>query len=367
MSPLQSTVRTGDIAPNRRNAIANESENTAMIFKPKALSLVSTLPMDELVQDKKNCRKIGPCGVGEKAIYLNSFYFDRRYYIPFSTITRVYKRVALSKGGFTGKGMFGSMPYLVVEYDDGQEKQCNFKYEEKVDQLVDYVGKKHPEIKLLSKKGEKIVRDKQRKLAEKKARIANAACQDQIQALDAAAAYLEQKSELGIEMNAAAKAKRVYDRSNPAYKWVALFIIIMAIAAAAFGVFTLVTKSGDNGLYFLLFGMAGIFLFAGSRVLPTAKNNRKAIEKRLADSVAATQEYVNAYGSEFPVPAHYAHAGVLRWMIEILADNRAQSIPQALKQLKIDLQKLNADVTVDQDDFDRIMAIKPLFVIRDYE
>lgn len=338
-----------------------------MIFKPKALSLVSTLPDDELAKDKKNCKKIGPCGVGEKAIYLNSFYFDRRYYVPFSTITRVYKRVALSKGGFTGKGVFGSMPYLVVEFDDGQEKQCNFKYEEKVDQVVDYVGKHHPEIKLLSKKGEKVLREKQRKLAEKKARLENAAAKEQIQQLDAAAAYLEQKAELGIEMNAAAKAKRVYDHSKPAYKWVALAILLFAAAAAAFGLYTLVTKSGDNGLYFLLFGMAGVFLFAGTHVLPTAKNNRKAIEKRLADAYAATEEYVNAYGSEFPVPTRYAHPGVLRWMIDILAENRAQSVPQALKQLKIDLKKLNANVTVDQDQFDEIMAIKPLFLVHDYE
>lgn len=338
-----------------------------MIFKPKALSLVSTLPDAELVADKKQCRKIGPVGVGEKAMYLNSFYFDRRYYVPFSTITRVYKRVAMSKGGFTGKGVFGSMPYLVVEFDDGQEKQCNFKYEEKVDQVVDYVGKHHPEIKLLSKAGEKVVREKQRKLAEKKARLENAAAKEQIQVLDAAAAYLEQKAELGIEMNAAAKAKRVYDHSNPAYKWVALAIFLFAIAAAAFGAYTLITKSGDNGLYFLLFGMAAIFLFASSRVLPTAKNNRKAVEKRLADAYAANEEYVKAYGSEFPVPAHYAHVGVLRWMIDILAENRAQTVPQALSQLKIDLKKLNANVTVDEDQFEEIMAIKPLFLVRDYE
>lgn len=338
-----------------------------MIFKPKALSLVSTLPEAEMVQDRKKCRKIGPVGVGEKAMYLNSFYFDRRYYVPFSTITRVYKRVAMSKGGFTGKGVFGSMPYLVVEFDDGREKQCNFKYEEKVDQVVDYVGKHHPEIKLLSKAGEKVVREKQRKLAEKKARLENAAAKEQIQVLDAAAEYLEKNPELGREMNAAAKAKRVYERSNPAYKWVALFIFLMAIAAAVFGAYTLIMRSGDNGLYFLLFGMAAIFLFASARVLPTAKNNRKAIEKRLANSIEATEKYIGGYGSEFPVPAHYAHPGVLRWMIDILAENRAQTVSQALNQLKIDLKKLNADVTVDQDQFEEIMAIKPLFLVHDYE
>ena len=337
-----------------------------MIFKPKALS-AHTLSDAELAQDKKACKKIGPCGVGEKALYLNSFYFDRRYYVPFDSITRVYKRVAMSKGGFTGKGVFGSMPYLVVEFDNGREKQCNFKFEEKVDQLVEYVGQRHPEIKLLSKAGEKLVRAKARKLSEKKARLENAAAKAEIQQLEACAAYLEQRPELARELTAAAKAKRVYDRSNPAYKWVALFIMLAGIAALAYGIYTLVTRSGDNGLYFMLFGLAAVFLFSSANVLPTARNNRKSIEKRLADAIAAVEQHVSGYGSEFPVPARYAHPGVLRWMIDILAENRAQSVPQALNQLKIDLKKLNANVTVDQDQFEEIMAIKPLFLVHDYE
>ena len=83
------------------------------MFKPQRLGTV-TIPDAELTTDKKNCKKIGPCGVGEKAIYLNSFYFDRRYYIPISSIERIFKRIAMSKGGFTGKGAFGTLSYLVV-------------------------------------------------------------------------------------------------------------------------------------------------------------------------------------------------------------------------------------------------------------
>ena len=103
-----------------------------MIFKPHPLS-ISHLNPQELETDRKACRKIGPCGVGKKAIYLNSFYIDRCYYIPFTAVRRVFKRVAMSKGGFSGRGVFASIPYLVVEYDDGQQKQCNFKYENQVD------------------------------------------------------------------------------------------------------------------------------------------------------------------------------------------------------------------------------------------
>ena len=52
-----------------------------MIFRPAQLGMAK-LDRLELEQDKKACRKIGPCGVGKKALYLNSFYIDRRYYPP---------------------------------------------------------------------------------------------------------------------------------------------------------------------------------------------------------------------------------------------------------------------------------------------
>ena len=107
-----------------------------MIFKPAQLGMAKLDPQ-ELEADKKACRKIGPCGVGKKALYLNSFYIDRRYYLPYGSITRVFKRVAMSQGGFTGKGMFASMAYLVVEYDGGKQKQCNFKDERDVDALLE--------------------------------------------------------------------------------------------------------------------------------------------------------------------------------------------------------------------------------------
>ena len=99
-----------------------------MLFHPAQLGLAH-LDKATLEADKKACKKIGPCGVGKKALYLNSFYIDRRYYLPYGSISRVFKRVAMSEGGFSGKGMFASMAYLVVEYDGGKQKQCNFKDE----------------------------------------------------------------------------------------------------------------------------------------------------------------------------------------------------------------------------------------------
>ena len=46
-----------------------------MIFRPAQLGMAK-LDRLELEQDKKACRKIGPCGVGKKALYLNSL--DRK-------------------------------------------------------------------------------------------------------------------------------------------------------------------------------------------------------------------------------------------------------------------------------------------------
>ena len=125
---------------------------TAMIFAPARLGSV-TLDNETLAADKKGCRRFGPCGVGEKALYLNSFFIDRHYYVALSSVRRVFKRVAMSKGGFTGKGAFGSIPYLVVEYDGG-EKQCNFKHEEDVDNLLAHLARVCPDLPLQSRKVE---------------------------------------------------------------------------------------------------------------------------------------------------------------------------------------------------------------------
>lgn len=43
-----------------------------MIFAPSPVGN-GRLTRVELEKDKRECKKIGPCGVGEKALYLNSF------------------------------------------------------------------------------------------------------------------------------------------------------------------------------------------------------------------------------------------------------------------------------------------------------
>ena len=338
-----------------------------MLIRPKQLGKES-ISADALAADKKRCRKIGPCGVGKEALYLNSFYFDRVYYLPIRSVRRIYKRVAMSRGGFTGRGLFASVPYLVVEYDDGKEKQCNFKFEEKVDQLITYFHGVHPEIPIYSKEAEKKLKEKKKALEEKQRKLEKAAAKEDIRKLQKSADYLEQKAELYRNLSRTAHQKRVNDRSNPAYRQVALFIVLMGVASALYGVFNLVQGAGGS-VYFLLFGLAAIFLFSGANVLPTRRNNKRVVQRELDDAVEQMESYLKAFPPDFPfpVPARYAHPRVLLWMQEILADKRAKDIPEALEVLKEDLKKLNADVTVEQETYEAVMAIKPMFLVHEYK
>lgn len=130
-----------------------------MIFAPVRLGETS-LNAEAVAADKKSCKRFGPCGVGKEALFLNSYFIDRRYYVAFSSVRRVFKRVAMSQGGFSGKGVFGAIPYLVVQYDGGKEKQCTFKREEDVDAMLAYIGEVHPEIPTLSVGGEQRLEQK---------------------------------------------------------------------------------------------------------------------------------------------------------------------------------------------------------------
>lgn len=319
----------------------------------------------EVKEDKRSCRRIGPAGIGKKYLFLNSFYFDRVYYVPISSVKRVYKRVAMSKGGFTGRGVFASIPYLVVEYENGQEKQCNFKFEEKVDQFVDVFHQEHPEIPVHSMAAEKKLKEKEQRLAARFLKNLPKEVTDEVKRLDIARKFLLERPDLYTELSAASKAYRINQRSNPAYKWVALAIVLMGAGAAVFGIVSLLTHRGGMSLYFLLFGMAAVFLFSGANVLPTRKNNRRYIQNRLKDSEKAMEAYIQSYPN-FPVPAGYAHPGVLEWMSELLREGKASTASEALEVLKKELQALNSTVTVEQEEYDRIMAVKPLFLVREY-
>ena len=338
-----------------------------MLFKPAQLGLARLDPA-ELVADRKACKKIGPCGVGKKALYLNSFYIDRRYYLPYTSITRVFKRVAMSAGGFTGKGMFASMAYLVVEYDGGKQKQCNFKDERDVDTLLALLAKEQPQIKLLSAAGEQVLEKKEAEKAARKLPELSKDAQHSLTVLKKAKEYLEAKPEIAEELSAAERRKRAQLKSKPVYKYVALIISLFGVVAAAYGIHSLLTHNGNYGIYFALFGFAAIFLFSSYNMMPTARNNNSAIMKRAEKAEAAMADYLKPYPhGTFPVPSQYAHPVVLKQMMDAVEEGRAVTVPEALEAVKNRLREVNADVQVEQEEYDEIVQIKAMFLNHDYQ
>lgn len=333
-----------------------------MSFAPVRLGN-TVLEAETAAADRKSCRRFGPCGVGEKALYLNDLLIDRHFYVAFGSVRRVFKRVAMSQGGFSGKGAFGSIPYLVVQYDDGQEKQCTFKREEDVDELLAYLGQVHPEIPRLSVGGEQRLAKKAQQEASRYLKELTPQAQSVREELERARKFLSGYPELTAQLAAAAKAKRINEHTNPAYRWVALAIVLAGAAALVYGIISW-RGGSDFGVYFALFGFAAVFFFSGAHVLPTAKYNRRAVERAWDEAQAAM---ANVLPEDFPLPARYAHPIVLDRMIRILREGRAQSKEEALDVLKANLRALTADVQVEQEEHDEVVVIKPLFLVSDYQ
>ena len=283
-----------------------------MIFKPVQLGR-EALDRNTLIADRKSCKRFGPCGVGGRALYLSSFYLNCRYYLPWSGVTRVFKRVAMSKGGFSHKGIFASIPYLVVEYDGGEEKQCTYKYEEQVDQLLACLKRTHPEIKQVSAAAEE-------RLAEREQPPKPELTQDAVDALRVlkeAKAVLEKRSDLYLELSKSARAKRQ------------------------------------------------LFLKAAQRRGGAVKAKEQPILDRAKQAQKEMEQFLSGY-ENFPLPARYAHPVVLRRMERVIEAGRAVTPEQALEAVKADLKPLNSSVEVSQEEHDEVVAVKAMFLNEDY-
>lgn len=337
-----------------------------MLLLPSALS-VQTLDRTTLKEDADNCVKGDPCGAGKLALYLGGFVFDRRRYVPYTAISRVYKQVAMSKGGFTGRGLFGSIPYLVVEYDGGKVFKSRGKWEEDIDRVLDRVHQLHPEIPIHSVSAEKKIEEERAEIRRRLADHISPAAEETVKEIEKAEKYILERPDLYRTLQYAGKAKRANMIANPFYKWAALAIVILSAVAAAFGLYTMYTGTGDFGVYFLCFGMAFILLFSGANVLPTRRNNEKYVTNRLHDAYHAIEAYLHDYDGTFPTPSRYAHPLSLRRMKRNVLEGRAESAEEALNVMKDDFRKVNNTMTVYQFEYDEIVAIKPLMLVEDYK
>lgn len=334
------------------------------LFTPTPLSR-EQFDRIHLEKDMESLVKFGPSGVSDEAVYINSYFRDRKYYIPFSAVSRIYKRVAMSKGGFTGKGAFASQAYIVVEYDDGEERKALFKREEEVDRMLLHISKKHPEIRTLSLNGERRL-EKRRKEEEKRyLKTLSLEAENSIKEIDNEISYLQKREELSIALSAAAKRLRAARLSKKSLKFVATVIVVLGLVSLLYGISSLLENGFSDAIYFTLFGLAAVFLFSGLSVIPTGRNNTRVLEKSLSEAEKALEEYTKAFPS-FSVPYYYAHPAVLERIKRVIREGKAEDIDTAFSIMKDELKKIDSSVTVSEEEYEEIVAIKPMFLLRDY-
>lgn len=334
-----------------------------MIFKPKPIGR-QTLDDRSLEEDRKNCKIIGPCGIGREALYLNSFYFSRRYYVRIGEVARVFKRIAMSRGGFTKRGPFGALPYLVVVLKSGEEKQCKFKKEEDVDRFLEEIARIRPSMPLHSREAEKKLRREQ---AEEEARYKkdlSKAARASIDALRKDQDFLEERPSLYRRLAYTAKEKRIIDNIDPTYQIFAGILAAASIVAMVFGVYALVARK-NGAIYFLLFGAAFLLLIISSGILPLGRRNKRAAQREVDEAVERMKDYL-ASAPAFFLPPQYAHPVVIRRMIRVIREGRCETREDAFELMKQDLKALNSSVTVSQREYDEVVLVKPMFLVHDY-
>lgn len=326
---------------------------------------IGTKYLDEktLREDKISCRKFGSCGAGREAMYLNSRFIDRRYYILWSEVGRVYKRVAMSEGGFTGKGVFGSLPFLVVEYN-GTEREFPFKFEADVDRMLAYIEQEHPGIPIHSVTAQKKLAKSE---AEEKTRYVKnlePSAAEYVKALEADAAFLRERPSLYDAVASAAKQKRIIDNMPASYRLAGTLIAFGGIIAVLYGLFKFINHA-NTGIYFLIGGGAAFFMALSTNTLPSRYNSKQKAQEDWLASVNAMRDYL-CERPEFFLPAHYAHPVAIARTVRVIREGRASDVEEAFDIMKEDLKALDSSVTVSQKEYDEIVEVKPMFLAADY-
>ena len=319
------------------------------------------LDKEILKKDKREAKHIGPVGIGEKALYLNSFYIDRMYYIPIEAIERVYKRVAMSKGGFSGRGMFASLSYLVVEYDGGKEKACLIRKEWKLDEALSEIRKRFPNLPTMSKRAEEKLRSEEE---EEKAKLLPKLSEEAEKAvfeIEEADKILQEREELYKNLALQAKQERMVQSTNPYYRyfaWLLFFGGLLCLLSA--GVFY---KNGDQSHAIVLFGFFLMLFLVGFRVRPTGRQNKEEVEREYEEAIRKMKD---SLPKDFPLPAQYAHPLCLLWMKQDILEGKAETFSSSYELLKKELKELDSTKEVTQKVYDRLIVIKPMFLAHGY-
>ncbi len=332
-----------------------------MSVKPLSAAV---LPQDQVKQDRKKCRKFDQCGVGELAVYVPSKTMPRAYYIPFESLERVYKRVAVSPG--SGKAFLTPVLYVVFQYDGGKEEQVYYKYLKEADALFDDLEKTHPSLPLISEKNEQKKRESEEEEERIRTKELSRPVQNQVRILESARELLGMRPALYKELAGTAAFKRKIDNIKPMYQMIVLCVMIAGAVCAVIGGVVYRTVNSSVGIMLLLIGAAAMFLMVNSKILPTPKKNRKHAQQ-LYDEALQAMKISLRKTQDFPLPPRYAHPYVCDRMIRIIRTERAETVDQALEVLKADLKAADSSVQLSGDEYKQVVTIKPLFLVQNYE
>lgn len=322
------------------------------------------LDPEEVRNDRKKCRKFDQCGLGSKCIYMGSTMHPRHYYIPYSAVTNVFKRVGASNPD--GKGFLAPVLFIVVRYDDGKEQECSFRYLQDADKMLDDLEQNHPEIPLLSPEG--LRKKAEREAAEARIQendLSDTARRSQ-KILEDARWEVHKRPGVYEKLADMAKLKRHADLMKPWVKYAAVGMLAGGIVLLAAGFILMRSSARGPGVIIALLGVMLLFLAGNSKGLPNKINNRKRRDKEYQEALASMKNALKHY-KDFPIPYCYAHPYTFDRMIRIIQEQRAETVEDALAVLKADLKSMDSSVALSGDDFKQVVTIKPLFTVQDYQ
>ncbi len=335
-----------------------------MIIAPFAAG-EKKLSRKEIAEDLKSSFKSWTCADGEKCLYLSALSFSYRRYVLWEEVDRVFKRVAMSAGGFSGKGSFASLAYFVAQLKNGRKISCYFKYESDVDKLLKHIEENHPGLPVHSRESQEKLDAAAQKRKELASKEISGTAEKNIELLKESIDFLEEKRVVYKALSYAASKKRAQEQISPAKRALGFAILAISLICIAGGIYCLKFGHGIS-LYCFLFGGAFLLFMLSGNLLPIGRNSKKHIESDWKEAMDMASDYIKDK-KDFPLPPQYAHPAVLTRMIRTIRHGRAETSEEALEVVKSDLKALNSSVKISQDEYREVTAIKPLFLVCNYE
>lgn len=321
------------------------------------------LSPDEVKADRKSCRRYDQCGLGDKAIYMGTVMHPRKLYVPYSSVTNVFKRVGVSSP--SGKGFLAPVLFLVVRYDDGKEQACSFRYLQDADRMLEDLEQHHPEIPLLSPEGVRRQKEREELEARIQANELSETAARSRRILEDARWEVHKRPSVYEKLAAMAKMKRHADLMKPWVTYAAVGLLIAGGAAALAGIAVMRVGNKSIGAVIALVGIMLLFLAVNSKGLPGKTTNRRLRDKEYEVALAETERSLR-HVKDFPIPYCYVHPYTFDRMIRILQEQRAETTEEALRVLKADLRSMDSSVVLQKEDYREVVTIKPLFTVQDY-